>query len=700
MNKKGNAIYAPGELSRVREKLGVRDDAEAKRMAEVLGGEVGTERTPQPDPAAVKKTRQETVEVMVGGKGGKRPMRRIDIAGGEDDGKPRSKYNEPYPGDDPSEPSVLNYKERVKIDQYSGQVIFEIKNSMQVLTSIFSFFKEPIDYVNPRFITKRMNEYFSKIEKLVTSSKNLFPKNNTKRNNQLKRASPFVYKILDVMRNWDIEKIANGIADLQAHPRAVKVSDFTEILREIYKPLFILAELNTENIKTAFKLIYKVLYIESPMDAKEKYQDIIRNIIASIGEIRRDVQFGMYPLLMKLLSDRFIPYERFFTERRRRFMALLNVTGAEQLNPADLSVQQIENIDVESLQKNIEEAPAEEEEAVEGELQEAKEEENPEDPAVIARKAKEDAEKMERRALEQGQIALEALFPKAGWDKLNEFPDLFPYFANVYSMRHGFELISPTDAVQQVAVLMHVLDDLFIGMRYVNFGTITGPDGRPLKVGDEMNEILNNWRSYIEDSYLKDYLPRLSDYCRMLENSEESRTTMYAKKTLNELHWIRRLYFLPYYKFESLGPPPFTKHDVTPIYSQTRKLRRYLTAIAVGIEQGMRKGGATAKAPCDGINNPWVNYNFQVPNPISKRLDLMLPPERRINATLIFFSLSALTVLDYIVNSENSWAYANNSGPLFRSIRNEGITPVFGVDEKLDADKLFRDSLKKNEKNH
>jgi len=39
---KNNAIYAPGELTKVREKLGVTDDNEAKRMAQILGGEVGT----------------------------------------------------------------------------------------------------------------------------------------------------------------------------------------------------------------------------------------------------------------------------------------------------------------------------------------------------------------------------------------------------------------------------------------------------------------------------------------------------------------------------------------------------------------------------------------------------------------------------------------------------------------------------------
>jgi len=687
MAKKEKAIYEPGELSRVRDKLGVTDAGEAKRMAELLGGEIGTERSIEPDSSKGGK--------KSGGRG-----RRIDLASLDPDPGSYSAPKAPkqYPGDDPSVTVKLGYGERVKMDQYAGHVIFEIKNPLQVLASIFSFFREPVDYVNPRFVTVRMNEYFLKIEKLVTSARNLFPKNNLKRNNQLKRTSIFIYKMLDIIRSWDIEELAKNIAELQAHPRAVKVTDFAEVLRDIYKPLFLLEDLSLENIKSAFKLIYKILYIESPMEAKEKYQDIIRNIIASLAEIRRHVHYGLYPLVMKLISNRFIVYERFFIERRRRFIAFLNVKETEQLNAADLSPQQIENIDVETLQKELNEDETGAEGTVlegEGEGQGKKEEEDPNDPKVIERRAREDSERAELKAREQGRIVLEALFPKAGWEKLEEYPDLYPYFAKMYNMKHGYELIAPGDPLQQVAVLLHILDDMLIGTRNIHFGAVTGPDGKLVNVNDELSNTINNWRQFIEDSFTRNYLPRLIEYCRMLENSKEARITPYARKHMNELQWIKRLYFLPYYKFESMGPPPFPKQDIICVYTEIRKLRKYLTIIAKGIENGIRSGGAAAKAICDGINNPWEAYNFQVPNPISRRMDILLPPDRKINATLIFFSLSTMTILDYLVNNENSWAYVERPGPLFRSIRGEGISPLFGVDEKLDADQIFKDSLKK-----
>ena len=691
MAKKDSGIYAPGELGRVREKLGVKDAAEAKRMMQVLGGEVGTERSDTTDKSRTgkNKVRRETVEVEIKGRRG----RRIDMSYGDEDDAFSNKPKEPYPGDDPSVPPRLSYRDRVKIDQLAGQFVFEIKNSMQVFTSVFSIFKEPEDFVNPVFVTKRMSEYYGKVEKLVTSTRNIFPKNNTRRNNQLKRANAFVFRILDILRSWNIEELAKNIAALQTRPRAVKVTDFADILRGIYRPLFLLDDLNMENIKSAFKLLYKILYIESPMAAKDQYQDVIRTVISSLGDVRKNVHFGLYPLLMKLISDSFFHYDRFFIERERRYMAFLNVTQEEQLNAVDLSPQQIESINAETLQSSPEDDIPDEPD--EGAVLE--ETEDPNDPKVIERKAKEDAEKAETKALEQGIVALESLFPKANWNKLEEFPDFYPYFANVYSMRSGYELIAPTDPLQQVSVLMNIMDDLFIGMRYINFGTVTGPDGNLVKVSDELYDILNHWRRYIEDSFSKDYLPRLTEYCRLLENSKESRSSAYARKTINELHWIKRLYFFPYYKFESIGPPPFSKQDIIPIYSLIRKIRKILTAVAMGIEQTIRRGGAANKLPCNGIHNPWERYNFQVPNPVSKRMDMLLHPEKRINATLIFFTLSVVTVMDYIINNEKSWAYGGRPGPLFRSSNNEGITPVFGVDEKLDADKIFKDVLKKRQ---
>ena len=696
MADKQKAIYEPGELGRVRDKLGHVDVLEAKRMAKILGGEIGTEKTAEKQAAGTGSgSKRKTVEMLVPGRNKKRSGRYVELAGDDEyDGKLAS--SKPLaaadPADDPAITLRTPYKERVKIDRYAAQFEYEIKNSLQVLISTFSFVNEPADYVNSRFVNHRMNIYYSKIDLLVNSTRSLLPRNNARRNERLKKSSPFVYAILDTIRYWNIERIGTDLAKIQSHPRSVKVSEFADILRAIYKPLFVLEKLNTDiHIKGAYKLLYKLLFVENPVEPKEKNQEYIRIALSSFTDIRREVHSGLYPLIMKFISDRWFPYEKLFVQRHRRFMAFIGATEDDQILPLVLSPEQAESGNLEAVRDEIKNENAAEENAETANVVE----EDPNDPEVIARKAREAAARAERKAMEHSYGALEKLFPAAGWDKLDTYPDMYPYFANVFGMRHGYELIAPTDPLQQVSILMHIMENICAGLRYVTFGSIAGPDGKPVMVSDAIGPAIINWRRYLDDSFLKEYLPRLSDYCRMLEHSSDSKNSVYGRKTLNELRWIKRLYFLPYYKFESLGPPPFKTQEATIIYSMVRNLRKHLTMVAAGIEQGNQNGGANAKARCNGIDNPWARYHFEVPNPVSKRLDALLVPDKRNNSILVFFALSTVTILDSLLNNESSWAYNNNAAILYRSVKGEGVIPMFGVDEKIDADQLFRDSLKR-----
>jgi hypothetical protein len=692
MAKKTKAIYAPGELNRVRSKLGDLDLEEAKRMAQILGGEVGIEKTENETAKAAgrRRVRHETVDVVVGGRRGgrSRPKHRIELSpvdgGRSPDRMSRKKFD---PSDDPKVPVKASYRERVKMDRYAGQAEFDIKTSGQVFLSMVSIFGDIPDYVSPVFVSRRMNDYYKRIELLVTSTRTLLPRNNLKRNERLRKASPFAFSVLETIRYWNIERIGDDLARIQQHPRTAKVSDFADILRAVYKPLFLLENLDPDvHIRESYKLLYKVLYLENPTEAQNKYQELIRTALNALGVIRRDVRYLLYPLLLKTLSDRWIPYELFFTERRNRFTSFINATEENQLFPSAVNVKAEPEKDESGDGKNGDPEEKPEETADE------------DDPETEEKRAKQAALETEKKAVDRGLQTLEALFPKAGWDRFSLFPDLYPYFSDIFDLKKGYELIAPTDALQQIAVLMRILEELFFGIRYVTFGAVTGADGNPDRVDDALGNILSNWHNYIENGFNKEYLPRLTEYCRILDSSGESRTSSYARRLLNELHWAKRLYFLPYYKFESIFPPSFQKKDVTPLYPQFRQLRKYLTAVAAGIEQGNKQGGADNRAPCDGIDNPWEPYIFQVPNPLSLRMDALLTGKKKNNASLIFFTLAVATVLDHLVNNDGSWAYGDRPGPLFRSVDGEGAVPLFGVDTKIDAEAIFKQAMKMRER--
>ena len=690
MSKKSKAVYAPGELSRIRDKLGVTDREEAKLLAERLGGEIGHERSPEEEESRQNRTRNERVNVKIGDRPS-RPLRTVELpleAEGEVKTIQKPVRGKDYdPADDPSIPLKVSYWERVKMDRFAGQSEFEIKSPTQVLQSVLSMFSDIPDYVSQTFINNRMAEYYKKIEMLVVSTRNMLPRNNAMRNEQMKKASPLTYAILDVIRYWEIEKISSDLVRIQSRPKNSLAGDFSDILRAIYRPLFLLEMLEMEaHIRGAYKILYKLLYLENSTEAKEKHQDQIRNALSAFSGVRRDVRYLLYPLLMKIVSSNFLPYETFFDARKNRIMAFLNVSEDKRINP-EVFAMMAEAKNSESQDTETEEEKQEEDGAEPGKEEPSAEEKN-----------RQSSVEAEKKALERGLHTLEVLFPKAGWNNIESYPDLYPYFADMFDLKKGFVNIAPADPMHQIIILMRILEELFFGLRFVKFVSVTGSltgDAEPLDT--TLGEIIDSWQYYLQVSIDKEYLPRLSNYVRILEGSVEERTSVYTKKLIAELHWIKRLFFLPYYKFETFGGSPFPKGDTTSVYVKVKTLRKSLTSVAAGIDQGNKSGGADARAHCDGIENPWDQYQFQIPNPLSKRLDAFLGPKTKNNASLVYFCLAVSTVLDNLMNNEDSWAYSSSS-PLFRSENGEGVKPLTGVSERVDANALFRNSLRERQK--
>jgi len=196
MAKQVKAIYKPGELNEVRKKLGNINPDEARRMAQVLGGEVGIEKATDPsEPVRKQRPRHETVEVSLDRPGSKKapPIHRVETLPQEGENPKRPKRTTILdPGDDPSVPLKTSYRERLKMDRYAAQVEFEIKNPTQVFYSMLSLFGEPPDFLNPDFVSRRMNEYYQRIETLVTITRSLLPRNHPQRNDRFKKWIPLV----------------------------------------------------------------------------------------------------------------------------------------------------------------------------------------------------------------------------------------------------------------------------------------------------------------------------------------------------------------------------------------------------------------------------------------------------------------------------------------------------------------------------
>jgi hypothetical protein len=185
MAKKNKAVYAPGELSRVREKLGTLDEEEAKQLVQKLGGVIGYERTDEEEKTRqglTQRIRHEKVDVKIGDRPSSRPRRAVELPtaaeaeNSETGKKKQSRRKDIDPADDPTIPLKSSYWDRLRLDRFAGQPEFEIKSSAQVFQSMLSFFAVGPDYISSAFATTRMTEYYKKIELMARF---LFPLRNS-----------------------------------------------------------------------------------------------------------------------------------------------------------------------------------------------------------------------------------------------------------------------------------------------------------------------------------------------------------------------------------------------------------------------------------------------------------------------------------------------------------------------------------------
>jgi hypothetical protein len=319
-------VYEPGDLDKVKNRLGPIDEKESKLMQKLLGGEVGEEK---------RSSSNNGVRKSVSSSGGvSKPKRIIEVAsstGGENiQYNTAPKFVRPGP---------LSYSERVKMDTFAGNSEFGIKTLIQVLVSRISIFKAPPDRVSRWFVKTNLNEYYEQLEHLVTATRLMFPRSNAYLGNKLRTASQTAFKILNTIRQWKLDVISSEIGRLQTHPRSVLVKDFEVMLREIYRPIYIMEKLDAEkDIRSAFHTLYGILFTENPTKETEKQQVKISEALHAWQYVRYKLHYLMYPLLMKTIGEYFQEYDLFFIENEDNYLLFLGLDKSDRIYPA--SIQQ------------------------------------------------------------------------------------------------------------------------------------------------------------------------------------------------------------------------------------------------------------------------------------------------------------------------------------------------------------------------
>ncbi len=642
------ADWEPGTLDKTRKNIGLIDEKEAATMAKKLGGQVMYERTTSSSGSQGQ-----------GGKGTGRIIRSSDGggskggSGGSGGGsKPNTTYQAPRRHIREDLPQVSK-KFNSAVDKLMMSPEYKIKPNYGIFNFIRTLQKNGTEKILPEFYQYKLKKDIEHMESFITVIKTLIQIAPATYKSKIVNAPDVKFKFLRMIASWGMSGIKAEYATLENAPGPILACDLIQYTKAIYKPIITVYYYGNNKIPKLIKEIYndQVAYPDSP---KDKLSTMAKQAITEWLYIDTEIIKKMYPLLMRMCSDSFEPYPDFFSVK---VADVLKFTG---LHKFDLLLP-------EKPKEEQKEAPKQ---------KSAPPQKGVKDQTVIT-----------------GLKLLNQMFPQAGFDKLDEHPDMYPYFQPLYKFDDGFNLLSPENPVQVIMVLQRIIEDCFQGCRNIKFtNTETVKEGT-----DTITSVMDDWSGYREDNFERLYCEPLLDLVNSVYSQPDFDKSHIGKRTITSLLWQVTYHFMPNFKFDQLIlEHPSDESKFRPLFHRTDYARKYLTLVINECDKQ-----ASGRGPVGMVENPWEHYKFGIQNEVSKRLDVLLGAQNKTantnanNANLLKYTLCFIAVLDWWINNPGSPAYTTDPMHIYRISPSDG-KPLFTTPLRNDQNKLFIEAIKAN----
>lgn len=658
MGKKYPERYEPGELAATRKRLGDLSEAEAKKYAAMLGGEIGIEKKDGTEASA-----EEDTGPAGGGELSKVPKA---VQGG--DGRFLSSVGNRR---------RLSYPQRIRVDFLCADGRHRLKTFGNALLSFVPCLFPRRDYVNPFFVEHLDELVYTNVENLVVAVRALI---SISRFLHVDGGIPPYHRgILETIAGWNIEGLLTDISHLRRKPKNRQCSTLRSLARNLYLPIVKLATIeDTADILRALRKLYGELLKKGEVVSRRKridtYYEVAKQETAVVFE---RIKPAYYPLLLKVLSIGYRGYVELFSDGLTELTAVLKI-------PADKMVSK------ERLAAVFE--SAEEDTGPAGDNKNDEEEKTDKDGIdglmflLMPRLGGSDL-------FTDGLKLLEAMYPGIDFsclrpqeeqneDEPAEEPDeeravletdLYVSFGLVLPFPKGIGLCNPDGALIKTTTLVLVIQELLQGFRAVDFGVLRDEHDNPLGIEQELRDVTGDWYRYGEEILGKQFLPMLYEYCRNLEQDLRFRGSPYGKRLHSELHWLLKHYFLPFLIFEAeSGSRPPAESPIAPLPDAVSGLLSILSAL---VEDNLDPEAEVSGS----VKNPKAHMFFEVPSLTSKRLGTVLEQHEITpdNVALIGAVYMLVRLLNDYINNPLSAAYTgvDEQPALYRS--DEGSMPVY-----------------------
>lgn len=640
------ADWAPGTLAETRKAIGDIDPEEAKVMSKKLGGQIMYERSDTEQSAGtVRGSRAGRIIRQTAP--GQQTMQQSSSQQTAGSSSHRNRRNQ-------DELPVISQKFAAQIDRLMISDEYKIKPNYGLFNFIKRFRKDGTEQILTEFCTYTLKQHVENLQAFITVIKTMIQIAPASYKSKIASGTEVKFKFLRMVAGWQMQTIKLALIEIQDTPQPYLVSDLIPFTRAIYRLLMQVYYYGDNKIPRLIKEIYsdEAKYPDSP---REKLSELAKQAITDWLYVQNEIIKRHYPLLMRMCSSVYEDYPDFFKARVADILKFVGLHKYDLLLP---------------------EKPKEDEAAKQSKP-----------------KIKEPEIGVRDKVVDTGIMLLDQLFPQAGFKSLEKHPDLYPYFQPMYKFADGFNVLSPENSLQIIVVLVRILEDCFQGCRNIKF-TQHSTDGKTTG-SDSIFEVIDGWISYRETVFEKLYCKPLNDLVNQLYSQTDFDKTQFGKKLMTSLLWQTNYHFLPYFKFDQLLlEHPADESKVPPLFRRTDFTRKFLMQVVSQCDKA-----AKTKGNVESLANPWEHYNFDIPNEVSKRLDVFLGAQNTSedtnanNANLLKYTLCIISVLDWWINNPESPAYSTPPMRIYR-INQEDGKPEFSVPERTDQNKLFADSVR------
>ena len=645
------ADWAPGTLDKTRKNIGDISEKDAAVMAKKLGGQVMYERSTN-SPSSPNKAGR-IVRSSASGTGGT-----AGGAGGSSSFSSGAGSSSSFSGVKKrkrEELPVISKKTANAIDKLMMSVEYKIKPNYGVFNFVRSWQKNGTEKILPEFYQYTLKQMTDHMEAFITVIKTFIQISPATYKTKIATGTETKFKFLRMVAGWTMQGIKTEYIELQ-NIQGLIVADLIPLVRAIYKSLITLYYYGNNKIPKLIKEIYSDMtaYPDAP---KDKLSIYAKQAITEWLYLDTEIIKKLYPLLMRMCCDSYEPYPSFFNAKAGEILKFLELHKFDLLLP---------------------EKPKEPE------------------PEEKPKKAAPPQKGLKDSSVETGLKLLNQMFPEAGFDRLEEHPDMYPYFQPLFGFDDGFNMISPENPVQVIAVLHYIIENCFQGCRNIVFTETE----EPKKGAESIRSVMDDWAAYREECFENLYCGTLRDLVNSIYAQPDFEASQAGKRAANSLLWQTLYHFLPSFKFDKLIlEHPSDESKYRPLFHRTDYARKFLTLVIKECD-----ANAKTRGKCNLIENPWAHYKFDIQNEISKRLDVLLGAQNKnanttaTNANLLKYTLCFIAVLDWWINNPESPAYTSNPMHIWRVSPDDG-RPLFSVPERNDQNKLFVEAVKASYKN-